>query len=217
MSAWRKSASMCFDAISSPSPPLSLAERSVNPIASLNSAGEIVPDLSVSMFWKVVRSSASTFGGVAKAITSSATFLMSSARAKDSSEASTAAFLSSASPASTSFGAQVNQGCLSASEAEIRCFGSFWRSARMKSMPSEETWSHSAPEKGTGVSRIIRALTARSWWWKGRFPDSSMYVTTPIAQRSTDESYSTSWSAQSSGAMYDGVPICSRMPPSPPP
>ena len=30
-------------------------------------------------------------------------------------------------------------------------------------------------------------------------------------RRRTDESYSLAWSAHSSGAMYDGVPICSHI------
>jgi len=93
----------------------------------------------------------------------------------------------------------------------MRSLGTFCISLEQKSLAESEILSQSGEGKRSGSWQIMRAFSLRSVEWKGRLPESSMYVTTPSAHMSTDESYSFCFSDHSSGAMYDGVPIWSHI------
>ena len=88
-------------------------------------------------------------------------------------------------------------------------------SAAQKSRASGEMCPQCSMGKHRGSSLIIRAFSSASSWWKGRWPLRSMYVATPSAHISTDESYGSCRSVHSSGAMYDGVPMWSNITSSP--
>ena len=81
-------------------------------------------------------------------------------------------------------------GWWTASDAGIRSFGFFCINLLQKSLAASEMRSQSGDGKRSGSWQIMRAFSLRSWWWKGRLPESSMYATTPSAHMSTDESYS---------------------------
>mmetsp|Transcript_38266 Transcript_38266/g.89558 ORF Transcript_38266/g.89558 Transcript_38266/m.89558 type:complete len:211 (-) Transcript_38266:699-1331(-) len=184
-------------------------------MALTNSASESVPEAFSSILTNRSRNSSSLAGGVEKAITSMATFLMLSALANSSKLAtmSECCWISSRGvfPPPRTPAMFLIQGWASACDALSLFFGSFCMSCKQKSLACGVMRSHSALLKRTGSFWIILFFSLRSWWWKGRFPESSMYAHTPMAHMSTDESYAFEKSAHSSGDMYDGVPICSHI------
>ena len=57
----------------------------------------------------------------------------------------------------------------------MRSFGFFCMSLLQKSLAASETWSQGPGEGNwSGSWQILRFFSWRSWWWKGRMPESSM-------------------------------------------
>ena len=152
-------------------------------MAVLSSSYEIVPELSVSMALKSLRSSSKLAGGAVKATTSSATLCMASACMKSCSECSTSELrcISSAGVVAVAWLAHICliHGSSSACLAVARDLGSRCSSERTKSCAAAETLPHASCSKEALPSLTSRLFSSRSEWWKGRRPLSSIYATTP--------------------------------------